>query len=412
MSRNIITGIDVGTATVRVAVAEPRPEEGERTFSLLGYGASSANGMRRGAVIDVADAAACIRTAVARASQHAGVAIDHAHVGFGGVGFGSVAAKGVVAVSRADGEISEGDVERAHTAARANLPTMHNKEIMHELMVEYTVDKESGVMQPVGMIGNRLEAQVLYLTAFTPHLRNLVRAVEAAGITVDDIVSSSLVSAYATLSKHQREIGVLQLDLGGETASCTVFEDGTLISAQVFPIGASHITNDIAIGFQVPLEVAEAIKVAHGVVAADEATARRDVIRFAAWAPDIATTVSRWELAEVVEARTVDIFELVEKYLRKMGRSGLLPSGVVLSGGGAHLAGMVEFSRRSLRLPAQVGTILVLDPAHELASDPAWAVAVGLCAWGCREGKHSRLPRLIPSKLGEYITRFLRSLIP
>lgn len=412
MFRHIITGLDVGTATVRVAVVEQRLDANAESFSLLGYGSAAAAGMRRGVVVDGGDAAASIRAALGRASQHAGVAIDRVYVGFGGAGFGSVAAKGIVAVSRADGEISEQDVERARAAARANLPSLNNREIIHELVVQYVVDKEVGIKQPVGMIGNRLESQILYITAFSPHLRNLVRAVEAAGVSVEDIVASSLASSYATLSKHQREIGVLHLDLGGETATCTVFEEGVLQSVQVFPVGATHITNDIAIRFQVPLAVAEAVKIAHGALLADENAARRDVIRFAEFTPDISAVISRWDLTEVMEARITDIFELVEKYLRKTGRAGLLPSGAILTGGGAHVPGIVEFSRRALRLPAQTGSIHILDSSHELAGDPAWAVAVGLAHWGSTLERKSRFSALVPGKAMEYLMRFIRPLIP
>lgn len=401
---------------VRVVVSEPRADEIASSFSLLGYGAASAAGMRRGAVVDVAAAAESIRQAVGKAAQHAGVDITHAYVGFGGSGFGSIMTKGIVAVSRADGEICEADITRAHTAARANLPAMTNKEILQELIVQYAVDKESDVKQPIGMIGNRLEAHVLYLTAFSPHLRNMVRAVEAAGISVDDIIPSPLASAHAALTKHQQQIGVMHLDLGGETATCTVFEEGALVSAQVFPVGSTHITHDIAIGFQLPLVAAEQIKITYGAVAAEESAFRREMIHFGEFAPHIPTTVSRWDLVEIMEARTADIFELVEKYLRKMGRAGLLPAGIILTGGGAQVPGIVEFARRALRLPAEVGSIRVLDNDHELAGDAAWVTAVGLSALMCGAHQKSQISRrissLIPHKFWDYILQFIRSLIP
>ncbi|TSC73288.1 MAG: cell division protein FtsA [Parcubacteria group bacterium Gr01-1014_70] len=397
---------------VRVAVAEPRTDGSAPAFSLLGYGMVPSAGMRRGAVVDVAAAAERIRRAVEKAGQHAGVAIEHAYVGCGGSGFGSVHAKGIVAASRADGEISDMDVGRAHTAARSNLPALGNKEVLQELVVQYAVDKDAGLTQPVGMIGNRLEAHMLYLTAFSPHIRNLVRSVEAAGISVDDIVPSPLASAHATLTKHQQQIGVLQLDLGGETATCAVFDEGSLLSVQVFPVGATHITHDIAIGFQLPLEAAEAVKVAHGAIAGEENAFRRETVRFGEYAPDIPTAISRWDLSVVMEARTTDIFELVEKYLRKMGRSGLLPAGVVLTGGGARMPGLSEFARRSLRLPAEVGTIRVLDPEHELAGDPSWVTAVGLAAMMCTDSRQNALRSFIPNKFSEHIMRFFKSLIP
>lgn len=412
MSRALIIGIDVGTSTVRVVVAEPRAQNTNSSFSILGYGMAPAVGMRRGAVVDVSAAAGSIRQAVERAAQHAGVAIDHAYVGFGGSGFGSITAKGIVAVSRADGEITEADVSRAHAAARANLPALANKEILQEIVVQYGVDKEPNTKQPIGMIGNRLEAHILYLTAFSPHLRNLVRAVEAAGISVDDIVPAPLASVYATVTKHQQQIGVLHLDLGGETATCAVYEEGSLISTQVFPVGSTHVTHDIAIGFQLPLEAAEAIKIAHGAVAGEEAVFRREMVHFGEFAPHIPVTISRWELTEVMEARTADIFELLEKYLRRLGRAGLLPAGVVFAGGGSRVPGLVELSRRTLRLPAELGTIHILDPEHELAGDVAWATAVGLVGLMAGTQEKSSRSTFMPKKIKEHIMRFIRPFIP
>lgn len=379
MRKDVIAGLDVGTSFVRVVLAGYREGDTER-LSLLGFGLAPAVGMRRGAVIDPEDAARSIRLAVENAERSAGVEVDHAFVGFGGSGLGVLSARGIIAVSRADGEISEADVERAHASARTSLPQLANREIIHEIPVSYAVDRETDIKNPVGMIGTRLETQMLYVTAFTPHLRSLVRSAELAGLEVDDVVAAPLASSFATLTKHQKEIGVMGLDLGGGTASLTVFEEGTLVSAAVFPVGSGHITNDIAIGFQVPLDIAEQVKIVHATLGLNPLE-KKDAVRLADFAPDINASVSKKDLAEIVEARATDIFELVDQHLRKIGRSGLLPSGAVITGGGAGLRGIAEFAKRELRLPAEVAVSRVLRGGNDSVADPSWSVAVGLCLW-------------------------------
>src|SRR3989344_2007095 len=383
MQRRIITGLDVGTTSVQVVVADQKSEGG---LEILGFGRALSEGMRRGNVVDTHDVASSIRRAVEDAERATGVPIEHAYVGFSGVGLGITATKGVVAVSRADGEISEADVDRVLANARAALPQLPNREVIHEIPSRYAVDKEMNIKNPVGMIGNRLEAQVLFISAFTPYLKTLVKSVELAGLAVDDIVASPLAAARAVLSKHQKEIGVMTLDLGGGSASISVFEEGGLVSTGVFPVGSAHVTHDIAIGFQTPLEVAERIKLEHGTLAA-QSVGKRDTVRLADYIEGEATAISRRDLAEIIEARFKDIFELVDKHLKKIGRSGLLPSGVVFTGGGAGLPGIADFAKRELRLPAIVGTPVGISGSHENIQDPSWSVALGLCLLGYDETK-------------------------
>lgn len=411
MTRTIVTGLDVGTSTVRIVVSEVRIENGSKNFSVLGSACVPAGGVRRGAVVDVEETSRSIRGAVDQVQQTIGLPIHKAYIAFGGAGLSCLAAKGTVAVSRADGEVNETDMERVQTASRSTLPALANREMLHEIVTQYTVDKEVGIRDPRGMIGNRLDAHMIFLTAFTPHLRNLVRSVEDAGITVEDVIASPLASAQATLSKHQCEIGVLHLDLGGGTAACTIFEEGSLFSAAVFPVGANHITHDIAIGFQLPLDVAEEIKVGQGVMAGDENILRKEIIRISDIAPDFSAVISRKDLAEIIEARTADIFELVGKHLRKIGRNGLLPAGIILTGGGSQLPGIAEFARRELRLPCDVGVLQQVTNGDDYTKDPGWSVAVGICKWGSEVGERSST-HIFPKKIGEFFVRILRPLIP
>src|SRR3989344_4912367 len=224
MSKRILAGLDIGTSAIRVVlVGYNEQAEGEH-LTLLGFGSAPTEGMRRGMVVEPEDVAKSIRAALRDAEQKTGIAVDHAYISFGGAGLGLLPAKGVVAVSRADGEISEADIERVRAATRSSLPQLPNREILHEIPTSFTVDREVGVKNPLGMIGSRLEAEVLFITAFTPHLRSLIKSVETAGVSIDDIIAAPLASAHATLSKHQRDIGVMSLDLGGGTASMAVFE--------------------------------------------------------------------------------------------------------------------------------------------------------------------------------------------
>lgn len=408
--QRIIAGLDVGTSYIRVALAG---RGGDGSFDLLGIGMAPALGMRRGAVVDTEEVAVCIRTAVQDAMRNAGVSsVDHAYVSFGGSGLAMFSSKGVVAVTRADGEISVTDVERAQAAARSALPSLANREILHEIPVRYAVDRESGVKDPIGMIGTRLEVESIFLTAFAPQLRQLLQSVEATGIPVEGVVVSPLAASRSTLSKYQKEIGVLALDLGGGTVSLAVFEEGALISAGTFPIGSAHITHDIAIGFQLPVDIAERLKVAHGTLRHD-LIGKREGVRLADFSSDLSAVIARKDLADIIEARAADIFELVGKHLRKMGHSGLLPAGVVLTGGGAGLHGLVDFTKHQLQLPAAVGVPVWHGQAVEAIADPSWAVAVGLCLWAQdHEQSGSALGTLAPTRLFEGLMRLIRPLIP
>jgi len=410
MPKPIIAGIDIGTSYVQVVVASETPDGG---LEVLGSGKARAEGVRRGVVIDVADASGSIRRALIEARKATGIAVEHAYVAFGGTGLATLTGKGVVAVARADGEIGESDIERALAAARSSLPQQPNREIIHEIPVGFSVDKETHIKNPAGMFGNRLEAQVVFLTAFTPHLKNIIKSVELAGVNLDDVVAAPLAASRAILSKHQKEVGVMTLDLGGGSAALSVFEEGGLVSVNVLPVGLGHATHDIAIAFQTPLDAAERMKLEHGTLAAS-ALGRREHIRLADYVAGETMVITKKDLAEIIEARCKDIFELADKHLKKIGRSGLLPAGVVLAGGGANLEGIVEFAKHELLLPVTVGVPQGIRAAEEYSSDPSWAVALGLCLWGRDEesaGMRMR-GRTLGYQVWEKILGWLKPFIP
>lgn len=410
MARTIIAGLDVGTSLVQVVVAR---DVAERGLEVLGSGKARTEGMRRGAVIDIHDVAESIKRAIEDARRTTGVVVDHAYVSFGGTGLGALTAKGVVAVARADGEIAGSDIERALASARTALLLPPNREVIHELPVSFSVDKEPNLKNPIGMIGTRLEAQVMFVTAFTPHLKNLIKSVELAGIDIDDVVAAPLASSRAVLSKHQKEVGVMALDLGGGSASLCVYEEGSPVSAAVVPVGLNHATHDIAIAFQTPLDVAERMKLDYGTLAMGS-LGKREAIRLTEYMPGTSQVITKKDLAEIIEARCKDIFELVDKHLKKIGRSGLLPSGVVLVGGGANLSGVAEFARKELSLPAMIGVPEGIRASQEYLTNPSWVVGLGLCLWGYDEevaGSHGH-GRYARNEFTKRILEWIKPFIP
>lgn len=410
--RDIITALDVGTAMVQTVVAERIPDRD--TLQILGMGSAPSAGVRRGAVIDIDDAAAAIRQSVGQARKTSGAAIRSVWAGVDGTYISSASVRGVVAVSRADQEIAPEDVRRALSAAEAFIPKNHNKEVLHIIPREFKVDNEAGVRDPIGMHGVRLEAEALVIEAASMHLKSLFKAVERAGLRVDDYVFSPLAAAEIILTKRQKELGVVLLDIGGGSSSFIVFEEGVPVHAGAIPIGGNHITGDVAIGFRQAFDVAEQIKLAYGACMAADLP-KRDGIRLAEFIPGQEDVFSRRTLAEIVEARLQDLFELLQKELRRINRARLLPGGVVLVGGSSLISGILPMTRRELGLPVEQGVPQRFLPALDEAAGPPMAVALGIAHWaaakrvdpGSNWGRHlsfiSRQSRIL---------RWLRSLLP
>ncbi|TSC75007.1 MAG: Cell division protein ftsA [Parcubacteria group bacterium Gr01-1014_33] len=377
MARNIITSLDVGTSTIQVVVAERM--SGEANPRILGMGMVNSAGVRRGAIVDLDDATGAIRAAVEEARRSSGVPIRSVWVATGGPHATISSSRGVVAVSRADGEISQEDVRRAIAAAETFIPKNANREILHIIPRDFRVDHEAGVKDPVGMHGVRLEVDTLIIECSTPVLKNLFKCIEAAGLRIEDYVFSPLAAAEMALTKRQKELGVMLLDLGGGTASFIVFEEGMPLHAGVFPIGGNQITNDVAIGFRTHVDTAEQIKCAYGSCGPAQFT-KKDVIRLAEFVPEEQTVLGRRELAEIIEARLGDIFELLQKELKKIGRKELLPGGVVLVGGSSLIPGVVELTRYEIGLPVQCGFPEILPEVDEKIR-ASFIVALGTIQW-------------------------------
>ena len=362
MARQIIVGIDIGTSEVKVIIAEGLIEHGHIAPKIIGTGSSESKGVHRGYIVNPNEAAGSVRAAVLRAEKMANLKIKRAYVSFGGIGLGSVVANGSVIISRADLEITERDISAVLEAAEAAIPkaTSINKRIINTVPIEYKIDGKTVWGRTLGLKAQKLEVKALFITCLEHHLADLISTVEEAGIEVVDVVASPVALSFVALSKKQKRVGCLLADLGAETLSIVVFENGNLISLQVFPIGASDITNDIALGLKISLEDAENMKLG------DE---RRMLY-------------SKKKLEEIIKARLSDCFELIETHLKSIGRDSLLPAGAVLAGGGSATSGIKNIAENSLKLPCQVAEIYFGTTTESKIKDRSWAVACGLSIVG------------------------------
>ncbi len=387
-----ITGIDLGSSTVRVVVA--KVESGSDVPTILGVGKAAMEGMQKGVVNDVDDAVKSVSTALDMAERVAGVPIDRAYVSINGSHISSQNSRGVIAVSRADGEITEEDVDRVINAAQAvSLPS--NREVLHVLPQNFVVDGHEHIKDPVGMTAVRLEVETHMVDGSTPFIKNITKVINQSGVHIEDFVFSPLAAATAVLDKKQKELGVVLVDLGAGTSSLIVYEENMLLDTAVLPLGFAHVTNDIAIGLRTSIEVAEEIKKQYGTALAETVKKSESIMIDSDSEQD---SVSRKEVADIISARLDEIYSFVDKELKSIGRSGLLPAGVIFTGGGASLPGVVELAKSKLRLPARVGMIRPLEGLSEQVGDPAYAVVVGLVLWAMEQEKstHRRSKLHVP----------------
>lgn len=352
----------MGTAAIRVVVAEWK--RGNQTPQVLALVKKNSKGLRRGYVINAEEAAEAIGEALRDAEKATKLRLKQAFIGLSGVTLASKVAEGSTAVARGDMEIGDLDISRALDAAEATLPDKDNNEVIHRFPISFKLDGKKVPGRPEGLKGNKLEVRGAFITYSKQHLKDLTQVLEAAGLRVspEDYVASPLASSLVLLSKVQKTAGVVMTNIGAQTTAMAVFEEGLPVSMQVLPIGSTDITNDIALGFKVNLEEAEQIKRGEmepsGLPAGRQGTKKK--------------------LDEVVEARLQDIFQLIETHLKKIGRSGLLPAGIVLSGGGASIPRIEAMARDYFKLPARSADASLATASKNQVKDSAWAVAYGL----------------------------------
>ncbi|OHA85842.1 MAG: cell division protein FtsA [Candidatus Yonathbacteria bacterium RIFOXYD1_FULL_52_36] len=366
-TRSIITGIDIGTHATRVVVCEQAATP-DALPRIIGTGVAESKGLRHGYVVDPHEAARSIRAAIAAAEKAAGVPIKSALLSIGGISLESMISHGTVMVSRADGEVTQLDVEKAVTESENALAGTQNKEILDTIPLRYRLDSKEILGRPQGFKGSKLEVKTFFITSLKQHLADLTSTVEEAGVDVIEIVPAPIAAARIALTKHQRVAGCVLANIGAETVSIAVFENDAPISLQVFPIGSINITYDISLGLRIPIQDAEKLKMG-----------------------DYSGTFSRKKLDEIVEARVSEIFELVEAHLKKIGKNGLLPAGIILTGGGAGIATIEDLARGILKLPSSIA--LPELPGNQKATirDSSWFVAYGLCVHGSQNNSRPSL---------------------
>jgi cell division protein FtsA len=407
-TEEIYIGLDIGSTKVCCIVG--LLEEGAATPSIIGVGMAPTSGMRKGVVVDVEETVSSITAAVDEAERISGVAIDRATISIDGAHVQSQNSKGVIAVGRADQEIAVEDLRRAEEAATAiQLPP--NREILQVFPREYIVDGQTNIKDPVGMHGVRLEVETHIITGATPAIKNLNRAIYQAGIDIEGQVLVPLAAARAVLTKRQKELGVAVVDIGGGTTGLAVYEEGDVLYSSVLPIGAGHITNDLAIGLRTNIDVAEKIKLKY-VKASNAKAGSTEKLRIEELQGDD-MVISRRELNRIAGARLEEIFHMVRLELRRIGKDVMLPAGVVLTGGGAKLEGIEEFAKEQLKLPVTIGRPEGLSGIADRVNDPAFAAPVGLMLENMTHSALGTRPSSL--RLGQTVERIkktLRNLLP
>ncbi|NQV11726.1 cell division protein FtsA [Candidatus Uhrbacteria bacterium] len=376
----LLTGIDIGSSSIRIVVGQRvERDRGVSDLTILGAVEIPSQGISKGSVTSIDDAVASVSKCLEHAERMTGQPVQSAWVGISGVHIIAQESKGVIGVARSDGEIREEDVDRAIEAART-VATPSNHEILHVIPKSFTVDGQRGVKDPVGMTGIRLEVDALIIQGLTSQIKNITKCVYRTGLNIDDMVFSVLATGEAVLSPKQKELGSVVVNVGAQTTSVIVYEEGDAKHVAVLPIGADHITSDIAIGLRTSIEVAEKIKLKHGTALPSdtERGAKISVSDFGALGEE---TCTHQFLAEIINARCEELFEKVDEELAKIDRSGLLPAGVFLTGAGAKLPGMSVIVKEVLRLPVTMGTPLGVSSAVEQVNDIGFATAIGLVKW-------------------------------
>jgi len=362
-------GLDIGTSTVRCVLGTRDEKTG--AISVVGHGSAPNQGMRKGVIMHVDDAAEAIVQAVTETERISGVRIDRATINVNGAHVTGMNSRGVIAISTANREITVEDRERVEEAAAiVKLPA--NREIIQVFAKNYRLDGQDNLKDPVGMHGVRLEVDCHIVTAATPNVRNLDLALERAQIRLNNRTVSALAAAEATLERRQKEAGVVVLDIGAGTTNLAVIEDGEIQHVAVLPMGGTHITNDLAIGLKTDLEVAEQVKLKHAKLGDTTDKTYRIIVE------GTGHTFEQLETNMIVEARVEELLEYVDKELQRIHRSHKLPGGVVIVGGTAALPGLADFAKEKLGLPARLGKVHGLEGLVDTVDDPAFATATGL----------------------------------
>ncbi|MFM2331004.1 MAG: hypothetical protein RLZZ26_511 [Candidatus Parcubacteria bacterium] len=384
MKRRIVTGVDIGTYQVKVVVVEELTDKGgAHQLRVLGTGLAESRGLRHGYIVNKEEVTASIIKAKHEAESVARVPIRSAFLAVGGISLDEARASGSAIISRADQEITLLDVEKAGQVAReVAAPGFLNRHVLHSIPLEYRIDNNKVLGDPVGMKGVRLEVDYLFVTCLAQHQDALAQAVEDADIEVIDQMASPLAGSYVLLDGDQKMKGCVLANIGAETVSIVVYDEGIPMSVKVFPMGSSHITDDIALGLRISLEEAERVKIGR---------------LSGAMYP-------RKKVDSLIETRLLDMFSLIDKHLKSLGRRGPLPAGIIISGGGSGVGSISDIAKGSLKLPSRLAELRLATDTK--IRDATWAVAYGLAIWGLT-GDTTAPKRGMGEAVGKFFKQFL-----
>ncbi len=427
----IAVGLDIGTSKIACLIAKI-----DESINILGVCEVKATGIKKGQIVDIEDAVVAINSALEGAERMAGYSASNVFISIGGGQIESQNSRGVVAVSTPQGEITKNDVYRVIDAAKAiSLPS--SRQIIHVLPKDYTVDGQEGIKDPIGMTGVRLEVDTHIITGNSTGIGNLEKAISEVGVDINDFVFSGYASSLSILSDTEKELGVVLVDIGAGTTDISIFVDGSICYSSVLPIGARHITNDLAIGLRISLESAEAIKLFLSKAydkrkpkilnpeeeTAKEAREKTDEIDLSSLGlNEEVKKVSKKTLIDgIIKPRLNELFTMIGLEIKKSGCGGKTPAGLVVTGGGSETIGVSESAKRMLAMPVRIGVPQGLKGIIDEIEDPAFATSVGLIMYASKTNIQPPLPFGIslPSisglkfnKVFSKIIDFIKSFIP
>ncbi|MFH1402059.1 MAG: cell division protein FtsA [Patescibacteria group bacterium] len=387
MSKNFAVGIDIGTYQVKVIVTELVKKDEKYIPEIIGKGIHKSKGLRHGYVNNKREVTKSVIQALKQAEEQAGVKIKKVFISVGGISLEGIHLKNTTMITRADSEVTQIDIDNILTENEKH-PSLLNKKIICSVPIEYKMDDKKILGNPIGMKGTKLKSETLYITCLKQHLYDLIQAIEETGVEIEDIYASPIAGSFVTLTKAQKIAGCVLANLGAETVSIIVFENDIPISLEVFPVGSTDITNNIALELKTTLEEAEKIK--HGIFTS--------------------VVYPQKKLEEIVETQLKNIFKLIEAHLKKINRNALLPAGIVISGGGSGITTIKDLAEASLNLPSRIANLHFTNNTNNIVKDSTWAVAYGLCLMGLIASKEKPTPiktaRTLILQTKEWIAQF------
>lgn len=407
----VVASLDIGNSKIRCVIGVLSP--GRKEPHIVGIGYSPSLGLRDGMVSSIEEVVSNITSALEDAERMSGISVHHVFVGTSGSHIESIPSRGVVATSGK--EISEADMQRVIEAAQ-NAPIGRNAHILRVIPKYFSVDDQGAIQNPLGMSGIRMEVDAHVITGNVATLKNLEKSVHQAAIDVDDIIPAPLAMSESILTRRQKELGVVAIDIGSSSTSVVVYEEGALCHTIVLPIGGHSVTKDIAIGLRSSIDAAEKLKIEYGTNIPEDIVENEEIDLEKISKIDT-HTVSRKHLSEIIQARYYEIFMLIKEELKHIGKDGMLPGGATLSGAGVKVPGTLELAREVLSLPVQIGVPQGIQGMIDQIDDPSYATAVGLLLWGIHNDfsqspSESSFSFDFFRKSGEWIRNIFSRLLP